>query len=398
MSASLEDWLFAPDRLRRLLLIFLVTYYAVLTSSLATSDYMRPRADGYPEAVDFSCFWAVGQAVMSGNGSQVYDFTYLSTLQIAVFGHQGEMGGGHAFVYPPHFLLYLAPLGLLPVFPAMAFWLAATGLGCWAALRWIIPRPLPMMLGAMPSAVAWNIKLGQSGFLLAGLMGLSLALIEDAPFFGGLALGLLTYKPQLGVVFPIVLAAAGQWRVLFGATLSTAVLASVTALLFGPGLWLEFFRLLASELSTMRAGPLASVTLQTTYGFMIWLGCTPSVAKLLHLAVAVPAVIVICAIWRRPVPYALKAASLALGALIATPYLLAYDLTVLALPATFLLKEIRRSGFLPGERLAFLAVWLLLFCIVIPIGIFAYAILFGVIVRRVFFAAEPRAFEAPAGQ
>ncbi len=127
---------------------------------------------------------------------------------------------------------------------------------------------------------------------------------------------------------------------------------------------------------------------------MIWLGCTPAVAKLGHLAVAVPVVIVICAIWRRPAPYALKAASLALGALIATPYLLAYDLVVLAVPAAFLLREMRRSGVLPGERFALLAAWLLLFGIVIPVGIFTYAILFGVIVRRVFFAAERSAVEA----
>jgi hypothetical protein len=377
-------------------LIFSIIYYFSLAVSLIYSNYTYWPAHGRPELIDFSWIWAVGQAVVSGNGGRVYDFSYFSTPQIAIFGHQGSAGGGFSYVYPPNLLLYLAPLGLLPYFPALLCWLVSTFLLSYAALRQITEKPLATLLGAAPTGVAWNIKLGHTGFLAAGLLGFALALIEQAPFSGGLVLGLLAYKPQFGIVFPIVLVAAGQWRVLLGATTSTVLVAALTALFFGFGVWLDFFDFMTARLATFRPDPLMTATTQTVYGFAIWLGCSVATARLIHLGLVVPAVIVVCVIWRRPVPYALKAASLALCALLATPYLLAYDLVVLAVPAAFLLKEIRHSGVLPGERFALLAAWLILFGIRIPVGSFTCAILLGVIVRRVFYLAEPRVLEAPA--
>jgi Glycosyltransferase family 87 len=396
MISSLENSIFAPERIRRLFFIFSIFYYCSLAVSLIYSNYTYWLAHGRPELIDFSWIWAVGQAVVSGNGGRVYDFSYFSTPQIAIFGHQGSAGGGFAYVYPPNFLFYLAPLGLLPYFPALLCWLVSTFLLSYTALRRITERPLATLLGAAPAGVAWNIKLGHTGFLAAGLIGLALALIEQAPFSGGLVLGLLTYKPQLGIVFPIVLIAAGQWRVLLGATTSTVLVAALTALFFGFGVWLDFFDFMTSRLATFRPDPLMTATTQTVYGFSIWLGYSVETARLIHFGVVVPVVMLVCMIWRRPVPYALKAASLALCALIATPYLLAYDLAVLAVPTGFLLKEIRHSGALPGERFALLAAWLLLFGIVIPVGGFVCAILLAVIVRRVFFIGEPRAVDAPA--
>ena len=48
--------------------------------------------------------------------------------------------------------------------------------------------------------------------------------------------------------------------------------------------------------------------------------------------------VVLALMWRSRVPYTLKAAALAVGTLLTTPYLFMYDLMVLAIPVAFLVR------------------------------------------------------------
>ena len=60
-------------------------------------------------------------------------------------------------------------------------------------------------------AALWNITAGQNGFLTAALIGGTLGLLERRPALAGICLGLLTYKPQFGLLFPLVLIADRRW-------------------------------------------------------------------------------------------------------------------------------------------------------------------------------------------
>jgi arabinofuranan 3-O-arabinosyltransferase len=53
--------------------------------------------------------------------------------------------------------------------------------------------------------------------------------------------------------------------------------------------------------------------------------------------------------WRSRLPYTLKAAALAVGTLLTTPYLFMYDMMVLAIPVAFLVRIGLKSGFRPYE-------------------------------------------------
>ena len=57
----------------------------------------------------------------------------------------------------------------------------------------------------------------------------------------GVCLGLLSYKPQFGLLFPIALIAVAQWRVIAGAALVTAGMAALSLLVFGTASWQAFF-------------------------------------------------------------------------------------------------------------------------------------------------------------
>src|SRR5439155_9523251 len=55
-------------------------------------------------------------------------------------------------------------------------------------------------------------------------------------------------------------------------------------------------------------------------------------------------------VWRSRVSYALKAATLSVAVLIATPYAHAYDMAAIAIPVAFLASDQMRNGLLRAEQ------------------------------------------------
>src|SRR5258705_10756502 len=61
------------------------------------------------------------------------------------------------------------------------------------------------------------------------------------PVLSGICLGLLSYKPQYGLLFPLVLIAASQWTVFFTAGIVAVAMALASWLAFGTESWQGFF-------------------------------------------------------------------------------------------------------------------------------------------------------------
>jgi hypothetical protein len=59
------------------------------------------------------------------------------------------------------------------------------------------------------------------------------AFLDRRPLLAGLLVGLLTIKPQLGVLIPVLLIASGRWRVFTVATVTALALAAAAVMLFG---------------------------------------------------------------------------------------------------------------------------------------------------------------------
>jgi len=67
------------------------------------------------------------------------------------------------------------------------------------------------------------------------------------------------------------------------------------------------------------------------------------------VAIAIAAALVV--LWRSRAPFELKAAAIAVGIVLVTPYVFAYDLVVLAVPVAFLLRFGLARGFMRHEGL-----------------------------------------------
>ena len=319
------------------------------------------HAGGRPPG-DFFGLWSSGRFVLAHPTAQVYDPAALHAAQVAL-GMDARTS--YPFPYPPSFLLVLAPLALLPRLPAYAVAIGVTlVLFVWATVgtRW----RSPMMLAALAApTTAITIVAGQAGFLAAALLIGGLRLIAARPVLAGVLFGLLTYKPQMGLLVPVALIAAKLWRTLAAACATAAVLVAVTSLAFGWMVWpawaadiFAYARQFAAESSAIvHFMPTVSVSLAR-------LGVPPALANIAQLAVAAAAA---WAVWRC---FRLGATRLAMAALmvatfLATPHAFVYDMPALATAVIWFAAERRQAA----APFAAAEILVMMFALIAPIAL-----------------------------
>jgi hypothetical protein len=277
---------------------------------------------------------------------------------------------------------------MLPYLAAFLTWEAVTLLCCIAVVYLIVRRqPAISLMLASPFA-AWNFLIGQNGFLTTSLLGASLLLLERQPVLACMFIGCLTYKPQFGILIPVALIAARQWRACVSAAVTAILLAAVSAAAFGVDGWTAFpHSLIAEGGETMSASPDWGFLLQTVYGLILVLHVGATLAWLAQGVATAGVAIIVWLVWRSPVRYALKAATLSTAALIATPYAFAYDLAAIAIPVAFLASDQIRCGLLRGEQTTIIALFVASLAVIptagkAPVGaVILFALLF-LILRR----------------
>lgn len=338
------DWLDAR-RTRGYFWIAAVVNTGALAFLLLTSHHGIDR-NGFLLGTDFLSFWTTGRMLQST--ADVYDVAAHTLAQRSYFAQDGLYT---AFFYPPVFLPFCWPLGLLDYFPALALWLLTTSAaflfaaGCWlkgAGLK----QPLFLLFAAFPPVViTWTH--GQTALLVAALLGLGTLLVRDRPWIGGLLLGLATIKPQFGLLVPIALVLTGEWRAIVGAVLGAVMLAMLATVAFGPGVWPDWFDVAAAAQSAMDQGSVGYAKMQSLLAAALLLGAPAWLAYALQgLLTLLVAGAVAWASWGRRFDMPLAALILA-GAPLATPFVLDYDLVLLAFPLIWLAS----GGFLPWEKL-----------------------------------------------
>ena len=274
----------------------------------------------------------------------------------AIFGRDT---GYAAFFYPPVFLLICLPLGLLPYLAALAAWLVATGAAYWRTVKaWLGDGFGVMPIFAFP-AVLVNAGHGQNGFLSAALFGTGALWLQRRPILAGVCLGALAYKPHLGLMLPVALIVAGRWKTFAAAAVTVAVAVLASVALFGVGTWQAFAADSALARATLEQGLVGDGKMQSLFaavrlwGGPLWLAYG---AQAVLVAVVVGALI-----WlqRRAPNSCAEGPAMIVAALIASPFLLDYDLVILAVPLAWMLREGARTRFLDWEKTVLAAAFVL---------------------------------------
>lgn len=195
---------------------------------------------GFPVGRDFLNTWMGGRSVFSGGPAAWFDF-HVYTAELRKVTGDPDLEPMF-WSYPPHILLFIWPFGLLRFLPAYALWcIVGLALYVWASFAGCVDRRYWVFLAVAP-AVAVNVFLGQNGFLTAALLIGGLANLDRRPLIAGILLGILTVKPQFGLLLPVMLVMSGRWRTIAAAVVTMAVLVALTALWFGADIWTEYLQ------------------------------------------------------------------------------------------------------------------------------------------------------------
>ena len=352
----------APMPITRLLAVvglsLALGYLIVLGSAIFTGHWLFD-AEGRPIASDFVNVYAAGRLTADGHPALAYDWVIHKSMEIRAVGHGFE--NYYGWHYPPTFLFVAAALTIVSFVPAALLWIAVTAAPYLIAVRLIIGDRAGYIVALGFPATLWNITAGQNGFLTAALIGGTLLLLDRKPILAGICLGLLTYKPHFGLLFPVALIAAGYWRVMATAALTALAMIALSWLAFGTETWAAFFASTPKMTEAVMGQGLAGFgRLQSVFGFLRMVGWNEKLAWSAQILVALACMTTIFVLWRSRVSYELKAAALVTLALLATPYLYIYDLTVLAIAVAFLLRYSLTRGMITAEAAGLAAVAALL--------------------------------------
>ena len=341
-------------------------------------------SNGLGVPTDFVNVWSAGRLVLEGHPAQAYDWAIQKQVQVAVLGQSYE--GNFAWHYPPPFLFVAAFLAQFPYAVAFIGWVSVSLIPYLITMRAIVGRPFGWLLAAAFPVVLTNTLVGQNGFLTASLIGGTLYLMPTRPILAGICLGLLSYKPQYGFLFPLVLIAASQWTVFFTAGVVAVAMAFASWLAFGTESWQAFFHwmpMFSQAFLTEGRAPWGKM--QSIFALVRYFGGAEQVAWICQWLMSGAVAVLLALMWRRRFDYSLKAAALAAGTLLTTPYLFLYDVMVLAIPVAFLIRLGLSQGFQCYELPALgLAAALLLFYPLVgaPTGFGATLIVAGLIAGR----------------
>jgi hypothetical protein len=201
------------------------------------------------------------------------------------------------------------------------------------------------------------------------LIGGTLALLERRPALAGVCLGLLTYKPQFGLLFPLVLLVERRWTTMGVAALVALAMAAASWLAFGSASWQAFFHWMPiTSHVVFGEGRADFARLQSLFGLVRAHGGGETLA------------------WSVQIAGSIATAALAAGTLLVTPYVYMYDVVVLAVAVAFLLRHaLERADFATAEAavLAAAGVLILIFPYVkTQVGLAAIVIVMMLVVRR----------------
>ncbi|HUD50298.1 glycosyltransferase family 87 protein, partial [Parvibaculum sp.] len=259
--------------------------------------------------------------------------------------------------YPPTFQLLAAPLALLPY---LLSYLVFTGVTLTAyaltTARLLKQKEAVLLLLAFPGAFICAFH-GQNSFLSAALFAGAVLAMERRPALAGVLLGLLAFKPQLGLLIPVALIASRQWRVFFVAGATAAGFALLSTLVLGTDLWLAFLKNAPLVREILEQGFLPWNKMPTAFVFFRLLGLPEWFAYGAQGLMALGATAAVACVWYRAGPTRLAFAVLISATLLLLPYLFDYEFAIMAVPIAILASDMVERGATRNEKIALIALY-----------------------------------------
>lgn len=383
-SASGLDAYVTRERAAFFSLLFIALTCITLSYLFITSHGLLDDR-GRPIGTDFAGIWSAGVMTRDYGPESAYNFTAHNALQQRLFGAKDFALGYH---YPPIFTFLVEPISRLPYLWALAVY-QLVGLALYLLAMRLILHSIPRAMWLLPvigfPAVWVNLMHAHNGFLTAAFFGAGLALLPTRPILAGIALALLCYKPQFGLLIPLALIAASQWRAFFAASATVIALLLASYLRYGEGTWIAFFHYSAfTQQVVIEGGTTGWHKMQTVFAAARLWNAPIALAYAAHAVSCLVCAVLVFRLWRSQADYAFKASSLILASMLCAPYAFDYDLMLLAPALAFLGVYAHMHGAMRHLPSLLAALWLMPFFtrlvaehFYFPIGVISMGLLLG---------------------
>ena len=182
-------------------------------------------------------YWSASHLLHEGRFDVLYGFEAFNAYLADRFG---PGLANHAFLYPPLGMFLDQPLRFLAYLPAYFSWcvvtrllyLAAVGFPDWSRTRLLLALLAPTSLLIMDA--------GQNGLLSGALFIAAMRLLDRRPVWSGILLGILSFKPHLGLLIPFALLAGRLWIPLIVAFATVLILAALSLAIWGADPWIAY--------------------------------------------------------------------------------------------------------------------------------------------------------------
>lgn len=295
---------------------------------------------------DFLNYWAAPQVAERSVMTLFDGVAYQKQLHMLYGGEFARL----LWSYPLHSLFFYQFFAAYPYVQALTIWLI-TGIALYVfSFYAAVPKQQRLWMLAMllfsPIAIL-EILTRQNGFFIgAAALGVLVLLERKRPIAAGILLGLLTIKPQLFILWPLMLLIEREWRCIVAAILTTIAFVGLSLMLHGLHAWETYFTVIgpqqwnllsAAEFDSnrklyqlMMPGVIAGLRILSLPDAVV-LG-TQVVTSLAVLLGS------ICA-FRRKLDLAQKTLLLASASLLFSPYGFNYDMTLLSAGILLVLSD-----------------------------------------------------------
>ncbi|MEL6723705.1 MAG: glycosyltransferase family 87 protein [Pseudomonadota bacterium] len=297
---------------------------------------------------DFVAFWAAAKETLNGDMTALY--APLGLEQAIQTHSPHDALEGLTWQYPPHAGLVFSPLGLLPFPIAYAVW-CGLGLSVYAMALHAVglkDRFLFVALASVPVLLA--LKTGQNALFMGALLIVAVFYARSKPLVAGLAAAVLTLKPQLGFLLPVLFLAGGHWRAFAYASIGSLGLFGLSMGVFGISAWMTFLDSVLAVSGSVATGEMPIFKMVNLYA-AVQLAGVPDAAAMtlagLAILMAMVAMFWVARVTEDPV---WRYAALASLTLIAAPYSYYYELALIVPALLFIVKRGYEAGWLRFER------------------------------------------------
>ena len=315
-----------------------VIFSAVFAGLIIHFQYWFLYADGLTAAtktspfMDFNNLWSGSKMVLNGHIDWLFDVDlYRAELRRTINPNIPN----HEWGYPPSILLIGVPLALLPELAAYLIWTFGTIALFYLTVRTLNLSKFSTLVITLSPAIIFNTTLGQNGALIGALIIAGLSLTPKRPILAGICFGLLTIKPQFGLLIPFILLASRSWQVIIAACLTTLTLVITSGLFFGFESWQMFFNYTQPFMRDVMEAPFMQphhVGSVTIFVAMRGLGMSLASAYTIQALTAFLCISYAAWIWRKhsQMDHRVRVAITCMLIILATPYGYTYDLTPVA--------------------------------------------------------------------